>query len=129
MTKRLITSIAVLILLLACATHRVAGQGYTISPPPFLTALDNSGHIINNACVWTYVAGTTTPATTYSDNAGTPNADPIRTDSAGRFTAYLIPGTSYKFVYETSCTPPSHGTTLRTADNIAGVPASAANVD
>jgi hypothetical protein len=106
-----------------------AAQQYTIAPTPFQTALDNSGHIVSGACVWTYTAGTTTPATTYSDNAGTANSNPIKADSAGRFTAYLVAGTSYKFVYETSCTAPSHGTTLRTADNIAGVPAAAANVD
>ncbi len=107
----------------------VFGQSYTISPTPFQTALDNNGTIINQACVWTYAAGTTTPATTYSDNAGTPNLNPIRSDPAGRFTAYLVSGTSYKFIYETACTPPAHGTSLRTADNIAGVPASAAAVD
>lgn len=106
-----------------------SAQNYTISPSPFLTALDNSGNIINGACIWTYLAGTTTPATTYSDNAGTTNSNPIRSDSAGRFTAFLIAGTAYKFVYESSCTPPSHGTTLRTADNISGVPSSSATVD
>lgn len=111
---------------------RVAGaQTYTLSPSPFLTATDTSGKPINNACVWTYTAGTTTAATTYSDTAGTWNTNPIRTDASGRFTTavYLIAGQSYKFVYEGSCTPPAHGTTIRTQDNIAGVPASSATVD
>lgn len=104
-------------------------QTYTLSPSPFLLAQNNSGAIINNACVWTYAAGTTTAATTYSDNAGTPNLNPIRSDSAGRFTAYLLAGSSYKFVYEAACTPPAHGTVLVTRDNVAAVPASAASVD
>lgn len=118
-----------LLLLLVLLPVSVSAQTYTISPPPFLTALDNSGKIINNGCIWTYVAGTTTAATTYTTSTGTANANPIRSDSAGRFTAYLAPGSSYKFVYESSCTPPAHGTVLRTADNISAMPASAASVD
>lgn len=124
---RKIASAAIGLILLLAAPARA--QNYTVAPTPFQTALDNSGHIINNACVWTYSAGTTTVATTYSDNIGTSNANPIRSDPAGRFTVYLLAGSSYKFVYESACTPPAHGTTLRTADNIAGVPASAATVD
>lgn len=117
---------------LACIVFpsRGSAQGYTITPPPFQTVLDNGGNIVNGACVWTYVAGTTTPIATYSDTAGTPNLNPIRSDSAGRFTAYLIPGNTYKFIYETTCTPPStHGTVLRTADNISAAPTSSAVVD
>jgi hypothetical protein len=120
--------IAAILLLLVCPKVARA-QSYTLMPSPFQTALDNSGHIINNACVWTYLAGTTTPATTYTDTSGTPQTNPIRADPAGRFTVYLLAGSNYKFTYESSCTPPSHGTTLRTQDNVAGVPASAANVE
>lgn len=104
-------------------------QTYTLSPSPFLLALDNSGKIINNGCIWTYAAGTTTAAATYSDNAGTPNTNPIRSDPAGRFTAFLLQGNSYKFVYESVCVPPAHGTTLRTADNIGAVPPGNVNLD
>ncbi len=127
MTKKLaIIAISLAILLLP---RGVRAQSYTLSPPPFLLAQTNAGAIINNACVWTYIAGTTTAAATYSDNAGTANSNPIRSDSAGRFTAYLLAGSNYKFVYETACTPPAHGTVLRTADNVAGVPSSASTVD
>lgn len=106
-----------------------SAQTYTVSPSPFLLAQDNTGKIINNACVWTYAAGTTTAAATYADNVGTPNANPIRSDSAGRFTAFLLQGNSYKFVYEGACVPPAHGTTLRTADNIGAVPPGNVNLD
>lgn len=106
-----------------------SAQNYTLAPTPFQTALDNSGHVINNACIWTYVAGTTTPVATYLDMSGTANSNPIRSDSAGRFTVYLLSGSAYKFVYEGACTPPSHGTTLRTADNISAVPVTSATVD
>lgn len=107
----------------------VAAQTYTIAPSPFLTALDDSGNIIVNGCIWTYAAGTSTPIATYSSNAGALNSNPIIADYAGRFTVYLLAGTNYKFAYESACSPPSHGTTMRTADNIAGSPAAAATVD
>lgn len=118
-----------LALLFALVAVSANAQTYTISPPPFLTAFDNNGRIINNACVWTYLAGTTTAATTYTTSTGVANANPIRSDPAGRFTAFLSPGVGYKFVYESSCTPPAHGTTLRTADNVAAMPSSSATVD
>lgn len=107
----------------------VSAQTYTTSPPPYLIAQNNSGVIINGACIWTYTAGTTNVAATYSDATGTLNSNPIRSDSAGRFTAFLQPGNSYKFVYESACTPPAHGTTLKTADNISAMPPSGVNVD
>jgi hypothetical protein len=100
-------------------------QPYTLAPPPYQTVFDNTGAPVSNACVWTYAAGTTTPIATYSDADGTVNTNPIRTDSAGRFTAYLVPGTGYKFVYELPATPPAHGAVLRTADNVVGAPAAA----
>lgn len=120
---------ALLVLMAVLCPGVLSAQTYTISPSPFLIAQNNSGAIINNACVWTYVAGTTTAATTYSDNAGSTNTNPIRSDSAGRFTAFLVPGASYKYVYESACTPPAHGTVLRTADNISAMPASSGNTD
>jgi hypothetical protein len=114
---------AALALLLLALPAPLAAQTYSLAPPPYQTVFNNSGDKVSNACVWTYAAGTTTPIATYSDNVGTPNTNPIRTDTAGRFTAYLVPGTGYKFVYELPCTPPGHGTVLRTADNVAGTPA------
>ncbi|HUZ03697.1 MAG TPA: hypothetical protein VMU89_25410 [Thermomicrobiaceae bacterium] len=97
----------------------------TITPTPFQTVFDDAGAIVSGALVYTYLAGTSTPATTYADvNGATPNANPIVADSAGRYTAFLAPGTSYKFLYETAA-----GATLRTADNIGGVPANSAGVD
>lgn len=122
-------SILIAALMLLWAAPPVAAQTYTLSPSPFLVALDNSGKIINNACIWTYAAGTTTAAATYIDNAGTPNTNPIRSDPAGRFTAFLLQGNSYKFVYEAACVPPAHGSTLRTADNIGAVPPGNVNLD
>ena len=115
--------------LLALLVTTVVGA-QTPMPTPFQTVLDNSGLIVNGACVWTYQAGTTTSATTYTTQSlSVPNSNPIQADSAGRFTAFLAVGTSYKFVYETACTPPAHGSVLRTADNILSVPGSGSAVD
>lgn len=123
------TRSAILSILLLLASSAVWAQG-TITPSPFQVVLDNSGNIVNNACVWVTAAGTSTPVNTYTDSAlSVANTNPIRTDSAGRFTAYLSPGSSYKFVYEAACVPPAHGTVYRTADNIAATPTSANSVD
>lgn len=122
--RRLLLALSIL-----CLPFAAHAQSYTITPTPYQTAFDNSGRIISNSCIWTYAAGTTNAATTFADNVGTPNSNPIRSDSAGRFTAFLAGGNSYKFVYEAACVPPSHGTTLRTADNIQAVPNSSLNVD
>src|SRR3990167_8709976 len=42
-------------------------QTYTLAPSPHLFALDASGNIINAGCIWTYLTGTSTAATTYRD--------------------------------------------------------------
>lgn len=129
-TQRGAVKTAIIAALLALWPAFAQAQTYTVAPPPFQTVLDNSGNIVNAGCVWTYAAGTSTPATTYTTSSGTANANPIIADSAGRFTAYLQPGQSYKFVYENvPCNSGSHGTVLRTADNIAAVPVSGLNVD
>lgn len=121
-------------ILLACvllmsAAPASAATG-TIMPTPYQTVFDSNGDPISGACIWTYTAGTTTPVATYTDvNLSVANSNPIVADSAGRFGAFLTQGVSYKFVYETACTAPSHGTTIRTVDNIATVPGVAGGID
>lgn len=97
----------------------------TLTPTPFQTVLDDDGVSLSGSLVYTYLAGTTTAATTYTDSAlSVANANPIVADSAGRFVAFLTPGTSYKFLYKTAA-----AVTIRTVDNISAVPASASSVD
>ena len=75
--------------------------------------------------LYTYQAGTTTQAPTYTDSSGmTLNADPVVLDSSGRASIWLLPSTLYKFVLCTQndgaqCSP---GDTLFTQDNVPGVP-------
>jgi len=65
----------------------------------------NSGVPLAGGLLYTYAAGTTTPATTYTSSTGaTANSNPIVLDSAGRppSSIWLTTGSSYKFVLQTS---------------------------
>ena len=94
----------------------------TLSPTPYQTVLDTSGNPVSGGLIWTYLAGTSTPVATYTDVGLTvANTNPIVADSAGRFVAYLTPGVSYKYIYETAATPPAHGAVIKTVDNILAV--------
>lgn len=62
---------------------------------------DNSGVPLAGGLVYTYAAGTTTPAATYTSNSGgTAQANPIVLDSAGRVPneIWLTNNASYKFI-------------------------------
>ena len=92
-------------------------MAYTLTPTPFQTVVDSNGNPYSGALITTYLAGTSTLATTYTTSAGTANANPIVADGAGRFVAYLDPAVSYKFVYTTAAS-----VAIKTVDNIAAVP-------
>ena len=97
----------------------------TLTPTPFQTVLDDTGVASPGALIYTYTAGTTTAAATYTTAAlSVANANPIVADSAGRYVAYLAAGANMKFVYKTSA-----GATIRTQDNVLSVPGSAVNLD
>lgn len=116
------------LLLLACASP-VYAQKETLMPSIRQTVLNAAGQLVNGGCVWTYLAGTTTPTNTYTDQTGsTPNANPIQA-SGGFYVAYLTPGVAYKFVVEnTPCNGGLHGAVIYTQDNIGAVPLSGSNV-
>jgi hypothetical protein len=80
---------------------------------------DNNGNILTGGLIYTYAAGTTTPAATYTTYTGlTAHTNPIVLDSAGRVPGgeiWLTMGLNYKFVLKTST-----GTTIATFDNIYG---------
>jgi hypothetical protein len=80
----------------------------------------NQGVVLAGGKINTYLAGTTTPATTYTTSAGNvPNSNPIVLDSAGRVTTaiWLTGGVSYKFIVTDSV----GGSVGPTLDNISGV--------
>ena len=67
---------------------------------------DNNGVPLAGGLIYTYVAGTTTPATTYTSSTGvTAHANPIVLDAAGRIATgevWLTSGVDYKFLVKTS---------------------------
>lgn len=82
---------------------------------------DNSGNPLTGGKLYTYSAGTTTPAVTYTSSSGaTANTNPIVLDAAGRVPnsgeVWLTDGLQYKFVLKTST-----DTLLATYDNIVGI--------
>ena len=83
---------------------------------------DNNGVPLSGGLIYTYLAGTTTFAATYTTAAGNiANSNPIVLDSSGRppNEIWLISGTSYKFVLQTNS-----GTQIWSMDNLSGLPSS-----
>ena len=52
--------------------------------------------------LYTYLVGTTTPAATYSDNAGTPNTNPIVLNADGECDLYLDDSVNYRMILKNS---------------------------
>jgi hypothetical protein len=67
---------------------------------------DNNGVPLAGGLIYTYTAGTTTPATTYTSSTGLiAHANPIVLDAAGRIATgevWLTSGVDYKFLVKTS---------------------------
>ena len=101
----------------------------TISPFPYHQFFDNNGDPAAGYKLFTYVAGTTTKQSTYSEvTLTTANANPTVLDSAGRAKIFLLPA-SYKFVLAppTDTDPPV--SPLWTIDNVSSVPSSNLTLD
>lgn len=98
-------------------------MAFSIAPFPKHQFFDDSGNPLSNGTLQTFIAGTSTPVATFSDSSGTPNANPIVLDAAGRVVGlFLMVGSSYKFLLKNSS-----GATIWSFDNITAVPASAAS--
>lgn len=81
--------------------------------------LDNSGNVLSGGKIYTYTAGTTTPATTYTSNSGLiANSNPIVLNAAGRvpYEIWLTDGVNYKFILKDS-----NDTLIATYDNLIGI--------
>lgn len=69
--------------------------------PHFIQFFDDNGDPLAGGKLYTYEAGTSTPKATYTDaGGGTPNANPVVLDAAGRATVFL--SGAYKFTLKTS---------------------------
>ena len=83
---------------------------------------DNNGVPLTGGLIYTYAAGTTTPAVTYTSYTGfVSHTNPIVLDSAGRVPSggeiWLLVGQSYKFILKTSA-----NVLIATYDNIPSAP-------
>ena len=82
---------------------------------------DNSGNVLTGGKLYTYLAGTTTPATTYTTSSGnTAQPNPIVFNAAGRVPdsgeIWLSDGVLYKFSLQDQ-----YGVQIATYDNIDGI--------
>lgn len=82
---------------------------------------DNSGQVLTGGKLYSYLAGTTTPAITYTTSNGiTAHSNPIVLDAAGRVPnsgeIWLTDGISYKFILKDS-----NDVQIATWDNIIGI--------
>ena len=93
--------------------------------PQFLSPVCNdqmfdvNGDPLNGGQVETYIAGSATPAATYTSSAGTvQQANPILLNSLGKVSSpiWLASGVTYKFVVKDA-----NGVTLWTIDNVRGI--------
>jgi hypothetical protein len=81
---------------------------------------DNNGNPLAGGKIFTYAAGTTTPAATYTNASGSiAHSNPIVLDGAGRVPSgeiWLTDGIAYKFVVEDSTSA-----LIGTYDNLSGI--------
>lgn len=76
---------------------------------------DSNGDPLAGGLVYTYIAGTSTPLATYSDQEITANANPVVLDANGEADIILAAANTYKIVLQNSV-----GATQWTVDNVAG---------
>lgn len=75
---------------------------------------DSNGRPLAGGKLWSYLANSSTPAATYTDNSGdTANTNPVELDAAGEADIWLKPG-SYKFILWDADDVPQY-----TVDNVA----------
>lgn len=82
---------------MAVSLSPLAGAGWQF--------FDDNGVILSGGKLYTYAAGTTSLATTYTSSTGsTANTNPIILNSAGRvpYEIWLTVGLNYKFILKTS---------------------------
>jgi hypothetical protein len=89
----------------------------------------NTGAVLTGGKIYTYLAGTTTPAATYTTSAGNvARTNPVVLDAAGRVSGsgeiWLTQGVVYKFVLEDA-----NSVLIATYDNISGISSTTLPID
>lgn len=101
----------------------------TLSPSPWLLALDNTGVVIPSARWFFYDTGTTTKRNVYTDAALTvAHPNPLTVDAAGRAVVYLSP-TAYKFVLAPAGSDDPPTSPIKTIDPVGAIPGTTVNLD
>ena len=102
----------------------------SIAPYVRIREFDANGNPLAGGKLYTYRTGTSTPKSTYSDGAGTLNANPIVLDSEGSADVWLDDDEPYRFRLETSTgslrwqrdgVTNASGTIVRSVENIAAL--------
>lgn len=90
----------------------------TLAPIPVQRFYDNNNKPAASAKIFTYQAGTTTKLTSYKDQAGSTNTNPIILDFRGECNLWIPPNVAYKIVFapSTDTDPPTNP--FWTVDNI-----------
>lgn len=92
---------------------------------------DSNGAPLSGGQIEVYLAGTSTPATTYSDKAGlVPNTWPIVLNTLGvnnQGAVWLTGGVAYKYIIKSS--PVTGAVVQRTIDNVSGINDTAVTTD
>lgn len=108
-------------------TSAWAAVPVAISPVPKLQFFDASGRPLAFGCVFTYVSGTTTPLTTYTDSTGSvANSQPVDLDAggfagSGSSGIWLQAGQAYTLkVVSSGGSHCASGATLYSVDGIGG---------
>lgn len=102
-------------------------MAFSLSPIGNEQQVDSNGAPLSGGLIYTYLAGSTTPAPTYTDNTGaTPQANPIVLNTLGRPASpiWLTDGVSHKFILTSSA-----GVQQWTIENITGVSSSTPTQD
>ncbi len=97
-----------------------------MNSPPLFNAqfIDDDGQPLAAGLLYTYVTGTTTPLTTYQDQAGTtPNTNPIVLDAAGRCDLWLSTTDEYTLTLKRADL-----TLVKTWDDVSGSAAGTSGV-
>lgn len=78
-------------------------MGASLAPDPMFRAYGNNNNPLAGGQLYTYQAGTTTPAATYTDSTGnTPNSNPVVLNARGEAPVWLSPTQAYKLVLRDS---------------------------
>lgn len=96
-----------------------------LAPLPVQAFKDSNGNPLSGGQLYTYVAGTSTLLTTYTDATGTtPNTNPVILNSRGECGLWLTSGLAYKLVLQDS-----YGVLIWSVDQVASSASSGANSD